>query len=94
MEENKVDVILNKKLDGYYTGELNNFTTRDELVVTITLNEYRELVKEKAISDNEIQKARVEAHDLRTENGKLQAKVKELLDKLYSAENPAEVANE
>jgi hypothetical protein len=94
MEENKVDVILNKKLDGYYTGELNNFTTRDELVVTITLNEYRELVKAKAISDNEIQKARVEACNLREENRKLQNKVKELLDKLYSAENPAEVANE
>ena len=94
MEENKVDVILNKKLDGYHTGELNNFTTRDELVVTITLNEYRELVKSKAVSENEIQKARGETYALRTENGKLQAKVRELLDKLYSDENPAEVANE
>ena len=90
MEENKINVILDKKLDGYNTDNLNNFTTGAELVVTITLNEYRELVKAKAISDNEIQKLRLETYELRSERDKLQGKVRELLDKMYSAENPAE----
>ena len=79
MEENKVDVILSKKMDGYYNGNLNNFTTRDELVVTITLNEYRELIKASAVAESEKLKLQSENYDLRRQVNELSVKLNELV---------------
>ena len=49
------DVVLDKKLEGYGSeGRLNNFVSSQELTVTITLAEYRELVGSQATKKADI----------------------------------------
>lgn len=71
MEDNKIDYLLNSKTNDYSTNNLNNYLARQELTVTITLNEYRELVGSKAEKDARI-------HDYVMENSELK---KRLTDK-------------
>ena len=49
--------ITDKKVEDY-RGDLNNFVGEKELLVTITLNEYRELVSEVAKKKKDIEEAR------------------------------------
>lgn len=49
--ELKQDKILEKKMDDY-SSTLRDFKAEGELLVTITLNEYRSLVEEKATGRN------------------------------------------
>lgn len=58
MVENKMtEKITDKKVEDY-RGDLNNFVGEKELLVTITLNEYRELVSEVAKKKKDIEEAR------------------------------------
>lgn len=52
---NVTEAILDKKLDGCYNG--NNFVASGEITVTITLNEYRELVQSNATKKYDVYKA-------------------------------------
>lgn len=47
--------LLNKKIDSY-KYDLNDFEAKTELMVTITLNEYRSLIKKQAEHDYQILK--------------------------------------
>lgn len=49
--------VLAKKINGWDRPE-DNFVATGEITVTITLSEYRNLVKEKATKDAEIQELR------------------------------------
>lgn len=76
-----VDELIEKKISCYY-GEGNNFTIPHELTVTITLQEYRDLVKSNAIKEHEIDKIRSEKDKLieelksyETENDMLTRKI-------------------
>ena len=71
MEDNKVDYLLNSKVKDYSTNNLNNYLAKQELTVTITLNEYRELVSSKAEKEAKI-------HNYVMENAELK---KRLTDK-------------
>ena len=49
--------VLAKKISGWHSPE-DNFVATGEITVTITLSEYRNLIKEKATKDAEIQEYR------------------------------------
>ncbi len=73
------DPVQEKKLDNY-GWEKNDFLAGQELTVTITLGEYRELVASKATADQAIRTssdktAKAEAERLKAENYDLQNKV-------------------
>lgn len=55
----EADLVLDKKLDAarYEGGDLKNYVASQEITVTITLSEYRNLVAEKATKDSDIKKA-------------------------------------
>ena len=81
------DVILDKKLDRYGNNN-NDFVADKELTVTITLNEYRDLVGKNATSSARISEEEKDKYDRNYENNTLKEKVKELERKLleYRAE--------
>lgn len=88
---NEVNVVLDKKIDGYgVDAKLQNFIAPQEITVTITLAEYRELVTKVATRDADVKKA----EDDRYERGKkieaLEKEVCELKAKIYSLQNPEE----
>lgn len=78
------DVILDRKIDRY-NFEDDNFLASGELTVTITLSEYRKLVKDCATAQVRIDKANEDKYKrdaendaLREENSKLKAELYEL----------------
>ena len=97
------DAIQEKKLEGY-GWEKNNFLASQELTVTITLGEYRELVTSKATAKQEIdakvmkvaaleqdlKKLREEADRLKTENYDLQNKVLAAQGRNHGQQPPAQ----
>lgn len=88
MENNTMNVILEKKLDNCrYTG-LDDFTAPQELVVTITLNEYRDLIRKTAMSDAKINEANVKRYEFESENRKLKEEIASLKEKIYELQNP------
>ena len=81
------DQIFKKETE--YNVNENNFVGESEITVTITLNEYRELVGIKATRDKDVKaadkaasEARIEARDLESENTKLKMEIYELKKKL------------
>lgn len=68
--------VLDKKLRDY--GNHDNFVAPRELTVTITLNEYRNLLITKGVNDKTIE-------DLRNKNYELEQKVQTLIHKLSEA---------
>lgn len=89
--QNKVEMILTKKMDDYNT-KMNDFVANGEITVTITLSEYRELVESKAKKQYEIDKANSEkweakhkAEAMEAELNDLRKKASELQIQLYNA---------
>lgn len=80
------NVVLDKKFDGYMSSsDLHNFIAPQEITVTITISEYRELVKKVATRDADIDKAESDKYErnrkieeLTKENAELKAKLYEL----------------
>lgn len=67
-------VYYTKDFDGYTQSE-NNFVANQELTVTITLNEYRDLVKANSEAEAEVRKAKSDAYAARREADDLKAKL-------------------
>ena len=63
----------------------NNFVCEDEITITITLNEYRNLVKKDAINDYAIEKEREKAREANKNADAYKAKLEELIEKLNGA---------
>lgn len=76
------NVVLEKKLENYYFEE-KNFSAPGELMITITLKEYRELVQKVATSDERIKVADNDKYERNKENEALKKEVEELKSKLY-----------
>ena len=79
------DIVLEKKLEDYKYSSLNNLKADKELMVEITLNEYRDLVSKVAISQSAIDKANSDKYErerkieaLEKENASLKAELYEL----------------
>ena len=70
--------VLENKLKGY--GESANFVAPRELTVTITLGEYRSLVKGKGVANKTID-------DLRRQTYELERTIRDLADELASLTN-------
>ena len=80
------NVVLDKKFDGYMSSsDLHNFIAPQEITVTITISEYRELVQKVATRDADVAKAESDKYErnrkideLTKENAELKAKLYEL----------------
>lgn len=83
MEMNEDNTRVIKKVDGYGANDLN-FSGVGEIMVTITLKEYRNLVSTAATTENLIQKAEENKRDRDNENEKLKKENDELKAELYS----------
>lgn len=74
--------LLKKKLDSYSSKD-NDFQAENELTVEITLNEYRNLIEEKATADYRIKRAEENKYTRDEENRKLKQENKKLEMKLF-----------
>lgn len=86
-----VNQVLQKKIDGYHF-ESENFLAPQELTVTITLGEYRKLLKETATASDKISaadrlrySAQEERDKAKMENERLRAELDEVKGKLHTA---------
>ncbi len=84
------DVLLDKKLDRY-GFENNDFVAAGELTVTITLSEYRKLVKDVATAQARIDKAEADRYDRNRENERLTEENNRLKAELYEMQKASEV---
>ena len=87
------DVILDKKIDKY-NFEDDNFLASGELTVTITLSEYRKLVKDCATAQARIDKAEDDKYSRNAENEALKKENAELKAELYEMKKANEVVAE
>lgn len=86
---NIINTVLDKKFDGYMSSsDLHNFIAPQEITVTITISEYRDLVQEVATKKADIAKAESDKYErnhkieaLEKENAELKAKIYELQNK-------------
>ncbi len=84
------DVLLDKKLDRY-GFENNDFLASGELTVTITLSEYRKLVKDVATAQARIDKAEADRYERNRENERLTEENNRLKAELYEMQKASEV---
>lgn len=82
MDNSSVNIVLDKKLNDY-NAKNEDFLAPQELTVTISLSEYRELVRSNATRESAINEANSEKWKYRNEYGKLKEEVAELKAKLY-----------
>ena len=66
-----------------YSQTTDNFVANQELTVTITLNEYRDLIKWKAETEKALSEANSNYWAERKEKEKLEKQVEELKEKVY-----------
>jgi len=83
MELNGEQTRVIKKVDGYGANDLN-FLGVGEIMVTITLKEYRNLVSTAATTEDIVSKARSDKNKAETENERLKKENAELKAELYS----------
>ncbi|KAF1303701.1 hypothetical protein [Enterococcus sp. JM9B] len=79
---------------GDYSNSENNFVTNQELTVTITLNEYRELIKAVSTSADKIDKIRLEGWEKDEKIKALKAENASLKTKIFVLQNPADELEE
>ena len=86
------NVVLDKKLDDY-RFEQHNFVAEQEITVTITLSEYRDLVKKCATAQADIDAANKDKWTRDDENKKLKDEVAKLKAELYELQKQNEEEN-
>lgn len=90
---NITNVVLDKKIDSY-SYEEENFIAPHEITVTITLSEYRKLIKEVATKQADIDKANSDRYARSLENEKLKQEISELQAELYKIQKSKNEMNE
>ena len=83
------DVILDKKMEKY-TFEEQNLLASGELTVTVTLGEYRKLIKDVATAQSRIDKANEDKYARESENLKLKEENSKLKAELYEMKKSLE----
>ena len=89
-----INAILDQKLDSSRYSGMENFIAPQEITVTITLAEYRELVKNNATTQVRIDEANKNKWERDTENKKLKEEIAELKAKLYELQNKESLSKE
>lgn len=79
---------------GTFGNPENNFVTNQELTVTITLNEYRDLVKQTALADKKIREAESEKYDAQSNVKRLSEENASLKSKIYELQNVTDTMDE
>lgn len=82
--ENIVKGLVGKKIDDYYNGSKNDFALDGEIVVTITLAEYRTLIKEVSTKEHDIKKANEDKYERDCRNKALESENAELKQRLFA----------
>ena len=92
---NIVNTVLDKKLDGYMSSsDLHNFIAPQEIAVTITISEYRELIQKVATRDADVKRAEDDRYERNKKIEELAKENAELKSKLYELQNKGEESNE
>lgn len=86
--------ILTGKMDRYDNDRFDNFVCPGELTITITLNEYRRLVSDNALSKSEIAEKEKERWIVSQEVALLKAENTALKEKIVNLAGGNEEANE
>lgn len=84
------ETLLTQKLENNYYSKnerLYNFTEEKELIVTITLDEYRDLVKTKGIHTFELEKERDQTREIKSKCTALEKKLYECKEELRRYQN-------
>lgn len=82
---NITEVILDKKIESY-RFDSRNFQASGEITVTITLDEYRDLVTKVATSQHDIDKANNDKWQREKEIEELKKEKEDLLRRIYRSE--------
>lgn len=82
--ENIVKGLVGKKIDDYYNASKCDFALDGEIVVTITLSEYRTLIKEAATKEYDIKKANQDKYERDCRNKALESENAELKQRLFA----------
>ena len=85
------DVVLEKKMSEYSHNE-NNFVASQELTVTITLAEYRDLIEKAATRNEAIAAAEADKYTRNNENDRLKKEVADLKAELYEYQKKFDAA--
>ena len=80
------DAIFVKKSDGY-SFEKDDFVATGEITVTITLSEYRYLIKTNAVAKSKIDEAVGQKWEAQRERDALKEKVNQLMSELMELKN-------
>lgn len=75
------------KKETEWSGISDNFIGEDEIIVTITLNEYRNLVREVAKKDYDLEKEREKTREANKTANAYKAKLEALIEKLNGGED-------
>lgn len=78
---------------GNYNHSEDNFVANQELTVKITLNEYRDLIANKAKSDSEINKTRSDKWEVERQNEEFKKEIEKLKTKIFNLQNPDDKEN-
>jgi hypothetical protein len=78
--------ILDKKME-HYNWKANDYVAENELTITITLAEYRELVASNALKNYDIAKANEDKYKRDDENRRLKDEVNALRARLYELQS-------
>lgn len=93
MDNSSVNIVLDKKLNDY-NAKNEDFLAPQELTVTISLSEYRNLVSSNATREAAINEANSERWKYKNENEKLKEEVAKLKGQLYELTTEYELAME
>lgn len=93
MDNSSVNIVLEKKLNDYNSNN-EDFLAPQELTVTISLSEYRDLVSKSATREAAINEANSEKWKYRNENEKLKEEVAKLKGQLYELTTEYELTME
>ncbi len=79
---NITSAVLDKKLESY-GWNAKDFVAENELTITITLSEYRQLIASDATKRHDIDKANADKYERDAENKRLKEEVETLRARLY-----------
>lgn len=83
---NVTSAVLDKKME-HYGWNAKDFVAENELTITITLAEYRDLVKSHATKQHDIDEANADKYKRDSENKMLKEEVEALRAKVYELQN-------